>query len=427
MTPTSLRNFGRFPQHFALTGATALFFALVFALAVVATPAVQSQTFTVIHHFTDGGDGAYPISGLTIDAAGGFYGTTFGGGSAGFGTIFRLKYSGSGWTLTPIYGFAGGNDGASPWGRVTIAQDGTLYGTTYQGTVDGCNGDGCGTAFHLTSSPGIPKSALAYWEEGVLYRFTGGSDGGAPQGDIIFDQLGNIYGTTVFGGGSGCGVIYELTPSGDGWTETVLYSAQNNGDGCGPFGGVLADRLGNLYGVFVGGGPHGYGSVYELSPSGSSWTEQTVYGFSGGADGGLPAAGLILDAYGNLYGTTRTGGTGGGTVFELTPVDGGWRFKTIYAFGNAYPGDGPWDKLVMDDAGNLYGTTWAGGAYLQGSVFELTPSQGGWKYTSLHDFTDGGDGALPRSSIVFDTNGNLYGTASVAGAYGYGVVWEITP
>jgi uncharacterized repeat protein (TIGR03803 family) len=390
---------------------------------------VDAQTFTVIHYFTGGGDGGNPHASLTMDAAGNIYGTTSNGG-AGYGTVFKLKHAGSSWILTPLYWFAGGNDGASPGSRVTLAQDGTLYGSTAAGGGSGCNGYGCGTVFHLTPAPRAPKSALTPWTETVLYRFTGGDDGALPQGELTFDQAGDIYGTTVYGGNQGYGVIYELIPSAGAWTETVVYSAQNNGDGANPYGGVVSDAS-NLYGVFLSNGPHGVGAVYELSPSGSSWQEQTLYGFTGGSDGAYPEGGLITDPSGNLYGTTVGGGTSGaGTVFKMTPSGGGWTLTTLYNFSGSGR-CGPVDKLVLDGAGNLYGTTFCDGLYGYGSVFKLTPSNGGWTYASLHDFCPDGypctdDGAWPVGSLVFDANGNLYGTVSGGGSNDLGVVFEIT-
>jgi uncharacterized repeat protein (TIGR03803 family) len=260
----------------------------------------------------------------------------------------------------------------------------------------------------------------------VIHNFSG-RDGALPEGDIIFDQSGNIYGTTI-SGGLGIGVIYELTPSGGGWTETVLYyCGQGAGDGA-PYGGVILHPSGNLFGTFVYAQPYNSGAVYELSRSGSGWKRSMLYQFSGGDDGYEPEGGLMLDSAGNLYGTTTGGGSGGGgTVFELTPSNGGWTFKTLYSFPCHQPCQGPLGKLVMDDAGNLYGTTNGDGAYGKGSVFKLTPSSGGWTYTSLHDFTGGSDGGFPISSLVFDANGNLYGTASDGGSNGAGVVFEITP
>jgi uncharacterized repeat protein (TIGR03803 family) len=402
-------------------------FAIVLVLTVVLTPSAPAQTFTVLHSFTCYGDGCLPETGLTIDAAGNLYGTTAGGGAHQNGTVFRLRKSGSGWVLNPLYSFAGGNDGASPGGRVSLAPDGSLYGTTSEGGGSGCNGAGCGTVFHLKPSPTAPTSALAPWSETVLYRFSGGSDGARPGGDLTFDKSGNIYGTASVGGNNNYGVVYELTPSGGGWTETALYSPQGSGGGTNPSGGVVFDTSGNLYGVFFSSGL-GWGTVYQLSPAGSGWTEQTIHRFSyTGSDGADPIGGLIIDASGNLYGTTSQGETSVGTVFELNPGSGGWTFNTLWPFPLQNNSTGPVDKLLMDAAGNLYGTTFGLGVYNLGTVFKLTPSNGGWTYSSLHDFTGGSDGLFPWSSLVFDANGNIYGTTTEGGAGNGGVVFEITP
>jgi uncharacterized repeat protein (TIGR03803 family) len=416
----------RFKQpSISLASMTVVFLLSALAvIAIAATPAAQAQpAFTVLHSFTGAGDGGNPITGLTIDAAGNLYGTTFNGG-VGFGTVFRLRHNGSGWVLTPLYRFAGGNDGAYPYARVSIAQDGTLYGTTEAG--GNANGSGWGTIFHLKPAPVAPRNALAPWIETVLYSFTGGNDGAKPQGDLLIEPSGNIYGTAI-SGGTGDGVVYELAPSGGNWTESVLYAAQDS-TGTLPWGGVVSDAAGNLYGVFENSGPNGVGAVYQLSPSGSGWTEQTIHAFTYvGSDGGFPYGGLILDSSGNLYGTTSSGGaSGGGTAFELTPDNGGWAFNALYGFVGSNS-TGPKDKLIMDAAGNLYGTTYSEGAFGNGSVFELSPSNNGWIYTSLHDFTGGSDGALPISSLIFDRSGNLYGTAESGGASGNGVVFQITP
>src|SRR5271165_760892 len=420
--------------------AVALAMAIVFSLTVVVTQSAQAQTFTVLHAFSGGAGGNEPQAGVTMDAAGNLYGTTYIGGTDacpdGCGIVFKLGKKGSGWILTTLYTFLGsGTDGAYPGGRVAIAQDGTLYGTTeYGGGRGGCSQNGCGTVFRLTPPPTACKAALCPWSESVLYAFAGPphNDGGAPQGDLTFDQSGNIYGTTGYGGADNYGVTYELTPAGGSWTETVLHS-QSYSEGTYPQGGVIFDSSGNLYGVLHSGGQNGFGAVYELSPSGSNWTEQTLYSFVQFISGINPVGGLLIDPSGNLYGTTSTGGSndGGGIVFEFTPASGGWTFNTIYNLSACGP-CGPQDKLVMDAAGNLYGTTYGLGNEGYGSVFKLTPSNGNWTYTSLHDFTGGTDGAHPFGPIL-DANGNLYGTTASGGlancdnGVGCGVVWEITP
>ncbi len=397
--------------------------AIAFLLAVVATQPAQAQTFNVLHTFTGGQDGAIPVAGLTMDRAGNLYGTSFRGGAAGFGTVYQLKPKPSGWVFNVLYSFAGGSDGANPSSGVIFGPDGALYGTTYRG------GAGYGTVFRLRPPATFCRAVSCPWGEAVLYRFEAGADGANPEGDLIFDRAGNIYGTTNDGGGSdNAGTVYELTPSGGDWRESVLHSFSFNlPDGAYPQSGVILDSAGNLYGTLPAGGFGAPGTVFELTyVAGFGWTESILYSFQGGSDGGIPYAGLIFDSSGNLYGATSSYGTGGGgTVFELTPSGSNWTYTVLYSFTG---GSGPWDSLVMDQNGNLYGTTFGGGANSLGSVFKLTPTpQPPWTYTSLHDFTNGSDGAHPFSNVVFDTSGNLYGTASSGAQYGYGVVWEITP
>ncbi len=405
----------------------------VLVLLIGVSRSAPAQTLTVIHTFADGEDGAQPASGVTIDRSGNVYGTTpYGGRTTGhYGVVYRLQNKGGGWVITPLYDFAGGSDGANPSSRVTIGTNGTLYGSTSYGGLfqNGCSGgDGCGTIFNLKPTPNRPATPLSPWIKTILYDFQGGTDGWQPGGDLIFDKAGNVYGTTYYGAYGGLGSVYKLTPSSGGWTESLLYQDPSGGEWIQPSGGVILDGSGNLFGVFVFGGANGWGGVYELTPSGSGWTESTLHTFTGGSDGGEPVGGLIIDSSGNLYGTTYLEGSGGGgTVFELTPSGGNWTFNVLYSFAAGNGGKGPVDKLNMDAAGNLYGTTYSEGAYGYGAVFKLTPSGGGWTYTSLHDFTNGDDGAYPACQPVFDAKGNLYGTASVGGSLGEGVVWEIMP
>lgn len=425
-------------RHFA---STSLFLSALFlgALTIIATQAVQAQTYTVLYNFTGGQDGALPSAGVTMDAAGNIYGTTFQGGLYDFGTVFRLIHKGSAWVFSPLYTFTGGNDGADPDARVVIGPNGSLYGTTAEGGGGNCySGAGCGTVFNLKPPASACKAALCPWAESVLYAFPGGSDGVQPLSDLVFDQAGNLYGTTSLGGMmqanchniGGCGLVYKLTPSNGDWTESVIHSFTGGNDGFTPYSGLVFDQAGNLYGTTRhGGGPGcallGCGTVYQLTPSGSGWTENVIYRFTGGDDGDDPWGGLILDQSGNLYGTTVSGGDGGGgTVYELAPSTGGWTLTTLYSFSGS---DGSYASLTMDASGNLYGTTFGDGAYGYGNVFKLTPSNGGWSYTSLHDFTSGSYGYRPRGSVILDANNNIYGTAYEGGIYGYGVVFEITP
>jgi uncharacterized repeat protein (TIGR03803 family) len=287
---------------------------------------------------------------------------------------------------------------------VVIGPNGVLYGTTQTGG-SGCSGYGCGTVFSLRPAPTVCKTALCPWTETVLYRFTGDPDGANPgNGDLIFDRPGNIYGTTEEGGAYGDGAVFKLASSGGVWTATVLHSF-DGADGTSPWGGLIFDKDGNLYGTTTSGGSYGGGTIFELTPSGSGWQENTLHEFNHVIDGDDSTAGLIFDPSGNLYGTTSDGGPGGGgggTAFELTPSG---YFTTIYAFTGAF---GPFGGLTMDPDGNLYGTLPVGGAYGPGAVFKLTPSDGGWTYASLHDFS-GSDGSTPQGTLILDGHGNLYG------------------
>ena len=401
---------------------------LLSGLIFAATASTQAQSFHVIHTFHDG-EGATPLAGLTIDAAGNLYGTTVHGGNNELGVVFKLSRSGTNWILTPLYKFTGGSDGYNPASRVIFGPDGPLYGTAYEG------GPGqWGTVFSLQPSPTRPRSALNSWNETTLYAFQGGSDGAVPWFDLVFRPDGGIYGTTFEGGqgdcgGNGCGTVYQLTRSGSTWTRHLLYTFAGGDDGGYPLG-VVFDSAGNMFGATGIGGLSNRGTVFELTPSGSGWTENLIYRFQATNDGFGPEAGLILDSAGNLYGSTTCGGQGeGGAIFELTPLNGNWTLNVLYSLTGTC-NSGPRGELLMDGAGNLYGTAYQGGIFGFGSVFKLSPSGGGWTYTSLHDFTGGTDGALPEGRLIFDSNGNLYGTASQGGtgcsSLGCGVVYEIT-
>lgn len=413
------------------TGATSIAVLTITAALVTMTVRAQGQSFQIIYNFTGGQDGAYPSTGLTIDAADNIYGTAFGGGTGnGYGTVFSLSNNGSGWILRPLHLFADGNDGAGPASRLAIGPDGALYGSTAAGGGGPCvltNGYlGCGTVFQLRPPARAPASVLYNWTSNILFSFSG-NNGSYPQGDLTFDSSGKIYGTTINGGSAGWGLIYSLTRSAGVWTENVLYQAQGAGDGEYPWGGVVFDQAGNLYGTFSQNGPHWYGAIFQLSPSGSGWTEHTIHGFTyQGNDGATPQGGLVRDGSGNLWGTTVHDASGGGTVFELTPSGGGWSYNFIYGLTGGID-LGPYDKLLMDSAGNLYGTTYGDGRYGYGSVFKLTRSGSSWIYASLHDFTGGSDGGNPLCSLAFDSGGNLYGTAFGGGANGKGVVFQIRP
>ena len=392
-------------------------------------------TFTVLHNFSGGGDGAAPYAGLTIDAAGNLYGTTSAGGN-GYGEVFKLSPTHGSWPLTPLYRFTGGSDGATPVARIVFGPNGSLYGTTNAGGGSGtCTSPaGCGTVFNLQPTPTRPPTPLTPWIETVLYRFQGGTDGAYPgYGDLVFDSSGAMYNTASQGGTFscpnhlGCGAVYKLTPSGRNWTQSVIYNFTGGSDGAFPLDGMVFDQAGNLDLTAWEGGIDNGGTVVQLTPSGSGWTETTIHQFTAASDGSGPYAGVILDSSGNLYGAASSSGPdSGGTVFELTPPGGSWTYSVLQNFTGSGAA-GPLRNLVMDAAGNLYGTTAIAGAYSYGAVFKLTHSGNSWTYTSLHDFTGGSDGANPYCNLVFDSSGNIYGTASAGGADGHGVVFEITP
>lgn len=404
--------------------------ALFCALALVAARPLQAQSLRVLHTFTGGQDGATPYSGLTLDRAGNVYGTTAEGANqsclGGCGTVFRISPSG---ILTSLYRF-NGNDGDFAEANVTIASDGTLYGTTEFGGVYGA-----GNVYRLQPPARALGNATGQWNETVLYTFgpIGNGLGVEPwYGSLVFDHAGNLYGTASAGGvgpcaTGGCGTVYELAPSEGAWTYSVLYHFTCGTDGATPFSGVILDPAGQLYGTTDGNSRCDYGTVYQLVRTGLTWTANTLHQFEAQDDGAQPVGGLVMDAAGNLYGAAAYGGSGGGgVVYELSPTGNGWTFIVVYSLAGG-PGGGSSSPLTIDAAGNLYGTAEYDGAYYDGSVFKLTRTNGNWTYTDLHDFTGGADGANPVGAMALDADGNLYGTSSLGGTSNKGVAWEITP
>ncbi len=300
---------------------------LVYALTLVAGGTAYAQTFTVLHSFTGGADGSQPWSGFVQDARGALYGTTFlgGGGDTSFGVAYRLTDAQSGWSVTTLAEFRIDENGNQPFARLTLGPDTAFYGTTVFGGFQDY-----GTIFRLNPAASFSRA--------MIYRFSG-LDGARPNSEVTFDRDGNIFGTTVQGGAEDGGTVFELVRKGDGWAESVIYSFTGALDGGQPVGGLIVDSAGNLYGTTANGGDSlcECGVVFELSPSAGSWTYRLLHIFGGASDGYWPQNSLIMDAAGNLYGTTSdggpggSGGQGGGTVFELSPSGNNWNFSTIYA------------------------------------------------------------------------------------------------
>jgi uncharacterized repeat protein (TIGR03803 family) len=406
-----------------------------------------------IYTFQGGSDGGSPYAGLLAGKNGTlFYGTTFEGGAKGdYGTAFELSSTG---TKTILYTFQGAPDAANPQAGLTAGKNGVLFGDTdYGGDRTVCpktpsSPGGCGTVYELS------PSGSGYTER-VIYSFQYGNDGAGPVGSILVAKNGELYGTTVRGGGSsacaanggGCGTVFKLTPSGSRYAETVLYRFQGGSDGAGPRGTLIADSKGALYGTtFYGGNgacsdPSGFtgcGTAFKLTPSGSSYSESLIYNFQGGVTDGLgPRSALLAGKDGALYGTTTRGGSGdAGIVFSLARSGSSYVEHILYSFSGP-DGFAPADEngLYADNSGDLYGTTQSGGVSKCecGTVFELKPSGSGYAESVLHSFKGGSDGEDPRGSLVAGAGGTLYGT-TFSGAKkihgctsGCGVVFEVSP
>jgi len=418
------------------SGAASLL-AIQFLWPLLATPSAQAQTLMVLHTFTGKGDGQDPDGGLIWDASGNLYGVTGSGGSFDVGTVFRIDTQGK---ETILHNFWSG-DGHGPSSTLVRDQTGTLYGVAFLGgTPEG--GEcffGCGAVFKLDKTG----------SETVLYAFSGGADGGYPEGGLVRDDSGNLYGTTVFGGGCrpgpGCGVVFKVDTQGK---ETVLYTFTGiTGDSPEPLGGLIRDKAGNLYGVTLYGGvtthcgDYGCGTVFKVDTKDN---ETILYRFTGGTDGGGPSGSLVPDTAGNLYGAAGYGGNlsscpdglynGCGVVFKL---DRTGKETVLYAFKGSPDGASPQGRLLRDKSGNFYGVTVAGGTtgcnvnQGCGTIFKVDASG---VETVLYTFTGGTDGANPNGDLVMDKSGNLYGTTSSGGdpscyraGGGCGVVFKLTP
>ena len=388
-------------------------------------PAWAASNGKVIYTFTGGNDGGDPATPLTFDSVGNAYGTTVLGGAFGCGTVFQLTPSGNNWQLSTLYSFTCLNDGKNPRGGVTLDAAGNLYGTTVAGGSGGvCAGDGCGTVYELSKSG-------SSWTQTVLYNFTGGTDGYGPGGGVVFDNSGNLYGTTPDGGLDAEGVVYELSPGQGGqWTETVIHTFTGRADGGVGALGSLLYLDGNFFGVTELGGNFGAGTAFQLSPSLGGWSFKTIFQFRGSPHAAFPYGGLIPDGHGRLLGTTYFGGANGmGTVFALGRAGGQVKENVLHSFTGGADGALPTSTPVFDNAGNLYVTTSSGGdpGCVCGTVFKLSPTNGGVKGTTIHSFTGSRDGGYPNYGLTTDLKGNLYGTTPVGGTHNHGVIFSFTP
>jgi uncharacterized repeat protein (TIGR03803 family) len=412
----------------------------VFALSAFAAQNAAAQE-KVLYDFYDPGGSVLPVAGVISDATGNLYGTTFYGGAYGNGMVYELTPEAGGWKRTILHSFnTDGTDGFWVTGGLVFDASGNLYGTTEFGGTGNCTTGvgGCGTVFELT------PTASGEWVETILHNFQG-SDGFEAHAGPIIDASGNLYGTMASGGFFGQGTVYELSPNANGeWIEKTLHHFTGGNDGGVPYGSLLIDAAGNLYGMASAGGGattacrYGCGTVFELSPSASGhWNGTVLHSFSKNLhDGNYPYAGLILDAAGNLYGSTLSGGgqKNRGIVFELRPNadrSGKWTEKILHNFNDKLQdGVNPSGTLIFDaSSGNLYGVTLVGGSSGGGTVFKLTPTaSGSWTETLVHQFGKGGvDGYNPNAGLIFGSSGNLFGTTGQGGTYNEGTVFEVKP
>jgi uncharacterized repeat protein (TIGR03803 family) len=411
-------------------------FAVAALCLLLALPAHAAHTLKVLYDFTGAADGGSPQYALIRDAAGNLYGVTTAGGASGNGAVFQLAPNGSSWTQTVLYSFAGGTDGAIPAGRLVMDSAGNLYGMTSEGGAHAA-----GTVYKLAPSGGT-------WKESILFSFTGYPN---PSGGLTLGANGTLYGTTLGNGYQrcyhGCGLVFSLSlTKAKKWKYTIVYKFLGHTvlDGEQPIGDLVFDAAGNLYGTtFIGGtfgetgGFHGYGTVFELSPSGTTWTEKILHNFAGATtDGSYPGAGVSLDSAGNVYATTTgggilnsacAGGDGGcGVVVKLSPNGGSWTESILYQFTGGNDGAGPDSPLTFDAAGNLYSTAPMGGSKAGGVLYELSLSKGVWVESVLHPFLGKPDGQLPEGGVVMDPAGNFYGN-TLAGGTGNGIVYQVGP
>lgn len=378
--------------------------------ALIATTAA-AQTETILYSFSSPVD---PTGRFIQLKSGAIVGTTYYGGSSSKGGVYQLKEKGGSWKYKQVYSFTG-SGGANPYDGLTIDKVNGIFGASQNGGANGY-----GTVFTLS------PTQSGSWNQTVLHNFTG-ADGGFPEGVLIANSAADrLYGTTSAGSSSGCGNVFSIATGGS--LYKVLYAFKGGNDGCHPQTGMaFGTDEGTFFGTTIGGGSYGQGTVFQMRKNHGDWRKRTVYEFTGGTDGGMPTD-FRADANSNLFGVAAGGQYGEGVVFELERSLGYSQGKTIHTFGNGADGASPIGLHINLTTGTIYGSTETGGAYGQGTVYELTPSGGNWTETILHSFGGPGDGAYPVSRPIQDkATGNIYGTTNQGGQYGDGVIYMIVP
>ena len=399
---------------------------LLIALGLLMPCSVLTQTESVIYNFQSYPDPYYPQSPLIFDKEGNLYGTTQGSGIVEEGTVFQLvPTSGGTWTLNTLHQFVGYPSDGDDPVAGLTIDE---KGNLYGTTYAGGEGN-AGVVFELSPQPD------EQWSYFIPYYFSG-SIGGALYGGVTLHK-GALYGTTTYGGTNGTGVVFELSPSATGdWAGTVIYNLTSS-DGTFSQASPTFDGAGSLFDTMAQNGTYGRGVVFEVSPGASGgWNGRVLHAFTGGLDGATPDGSLAIDKSGNLYGTTFYGGEFGfGAVFELTRESNGrWTGKTLYSFTGGADGANPYAGPTLDNAGNVYGTAVNGGIGFgsfgtgSGTVFELTPNGENWTEKTVYQFgTNDYDGVNPFGGVVFDAVGNLYGTTYRGGTAELGTVFKIAP
>ena len=394
---------------------------LLFVLAISLSTATAATTTVIFSCEED--EGEYADTDLETDNAGNIYGTTVLGGDFGSGTVFQLSPTPNGWVHTVLYSFTGGADGGQPYKGVTLDHDGNLYGTAVTGGSGNCE-EGCGVVYKLTNTDGT-------WTETVIHSFTGGNDGSGPGARVTVDGARNVYGMTPTGGAHGLGTIYKIhqIPNGA-WIFGVIHAFTGATDGATGSAGRMILRNGHLYCAVTAGGRYGSGAVFELNGGGFGERDlKILYAFRGQPDGSFPYGALAFDVLGNIYGTTYYGGANGiGAVYQLSPQPvGEWAEEVLYSFQTGKDGNSPISNLVFDVAGNLYGTTSEGGLG-SGTIFKLSPAGAGkWTETVVHAFEGPPDGGFAYNGMVVDSLGHFYGATVHGGEEDDGSVYQFIP